>query len=134
MNLIPMIAEKLGVEIGEEFQIKGFNKIHFKLDDVYGLIMAKQCDGGVWENNDTILVKLCSGEYQIIKLTYKPKNGEEYWYGYTDAAGFLDAAAATWISSIEDYMRYKTGNCFRTRKDTCLKARTNFEKMKKDGE
>ena len=34
--------------------------------------------------------------------------------------------------TIEDYMRYKAGNCFRSRPETCLKAHLNFEKLKED--
>jgi hypothetical protein len=66
-NLIPLIAEMLGVEIGEEFKIS--NK-----PDVYKfteyVLMGK--DGNFTYNTFSIFFELISGKEKIIKLPKKP--------------------------------------------------------------
>lgn len=77
-NLIPQIAEMLGVELGEEFKIKGREYIFHFVDN--GLI-AYRTDGSVlpYKNCLAHFMWLINGEEEIIKLPWKPKMYEEYW-------------------------------------------------------
>ena len=77
-NLIPQIAQMLGVELGEEFKIKGREYIFHFVDN--GLI-AYRTDGSVlpYENCLAHFLWLINGEEEIIKLLWKPKEGEDYY-------------------------------------------------------
>lgn len=73
-NLIPEIAKMLGVEICEEFKIKGYDPTcWFDLDGLH-------FDGWVAEDEeDAMLHNLLCGEAEIIKLPWKPKKGDVYF-------------------------------------------------------
>lgn len=77
-NLIPEIAKMLGVELGEEFKIKGREYIFHFVDN--GLI-AYRADGSVlpYENCLAHFMWLINGEEEIVKLPWKPKIGEEFY-------------------------------------------------------
>ena len=77
-NLIPQIAEMLGVEIGEEFEVKGREHIFHFVDN--GLI-AYRTDGSVLPHENCLIyfLWLINGEEEIIKLPWKPKKGETYY-------------------------------------------------------
>ena len=77
-NLIPKIAKMLGVELGEEFKIKGREYIFHFVDN--GLI-AYRTDGSVlpYENCLAHFLWLINGEEEIIKLPWKPKKGDAYF-------------------------------------------------------
>ena len=73
-NLIPEICKMLGVELGEEFKIKGDNRTYcFDLDGLHsGEYVAE-------DEDDAMLHDLLCGEVEIIKLPWKPKKGETYY-------------------------------------------------------
>jgi hypothetical protein len=121
MNLIPMIAKELGVEVGEEFNAKHVNigKIltnskeepaifKFGNDGLY----AKCSDG----SGDFFLIGMgnfLKGDYEIVKLPFEPKEGERYWYVYWGT----EYIKVTDIPFEDDDMHYHhkyCGNCFRT--------------------
>lgn len=77
-NLIPKIAEMLGVELGEEF------KIDIRGDDIFqitesGVWMRKGIDKEEWVEKPFEFVMLCNGDAEIIKLPWKPKKGDTYF-------------------------------------------------------
>ena len=111
INLIPMIAEKLGVEVGEPFKVKGYDGTYFKFDNMYGLLSACRLKD-IWrgEGNLFVFLELCLGNKEIIKLRYKPKFGETYYY-VTPDGDVIDAING---NSTFDFTLYKIGNQFRT--------------------
>lgn len=80
-NLIPEIARMLGVEIGEEFKVKGaadWMLFHF---EEHGLRVRNvdekvELSDGV---DSALFERLLGGYLEIIKLPWKPKMYEEYW-------------------------------------------------------
>ena len=77
-NLIPEIAKMLGVELGEEFKIKGYDGLTYKLTD-NGLELTT-VDGQKTKLFDHgALFSLLKGKMEIIKLPWKPKAGEQYY-------------------------------------------------------
>ena len=73
-NLIPQIAQMLGVELFEEFKVEGDNRTYwFDLD---GLHSGEYV---VEDEDDAMLHDLLCGEDEIVKLPWKPKEGETYW-------------------------------------------------------
>lgn len=78
-NLIPEIAKMLGVEIGEKFKIKEYGEKIYRFTNS-GLQLIY--DNGVRNLNTTTnmaLSGLLSGDFEIVKLPWKPKEGEDYY-------------------------------------------------------
>lgn len=77
-NLIPEIAQMLGVELGEEFKIDTSGDDIFQITES-GVWMRKGIDKGEWVEKPFEFVMLCNGDAEIIRLPWKPKMYEEYW-------------------------------------------------------
>ena len=63
MNYMEEIARMLGLEIGEEFRIEGYNEYKYKFDDSLMILMPD----GRWCTAPIILNKILEGKYKIIK-------------------------------------------------------------------
>ena len=78
-NLIPEIAKMLGVEVGEEFKVKGDDELTYIFtDDGLKVTFA----GGIEIAQTSInsdFVTLVMGKDEIVKLPWKPKKGEDYY-------------------------------------------------------
>lgn len=78
-NLISDIAQMLGVELGEEFKIKGHEELTYRFASD-GLKLT-------YDNNIELsdiaakvaFVALLNGKDEIVKIPWKPKMYEEYW-------------------------------------------------------
>lgn len=112
-NLIPEIAKMLGVEIGEEFEVKGItsSKYRFKNDG-----LEVNFWDGVWKQSILSISQL--GDIEVMKLPFEPQMDERY---YT-FAGSWEITDTLWRNRPCDYGR-KAINCvFRTQEEA-LKAR-----------
>lgn len=80
-NLIPKIAHLLGVELGEEFQIKNFDGLTYKfnLDGLSATPDNRTCVSAA-----NALVALVIGKLEITKLPWKPKKDHVYYSFYVD--------------------------------------------------
>ena len=67
MNRMPEIAQMLGIEIGEEFKIKGNDYSHF---DKYRLTEERLefFANGNWHDVSSTLVYLLSGQAKVVKI------------------------------------------------------------------
>lgn len=77
-NLIPQIAELLGVELGEEFKIKGYDGLTYKLTDNGLELTAVDGQKAKWFDHG-VLNSLLKGKLEIIKLPWKPRKGGDYY-------------------------------------------------------
>ena len=78
-NLIPEIAQMLGVEIGEDFKIKGYNEQTYRFDAdglkvLYSCLMKKR-----FTSANVMLSSLLAGQVEIVKSPWKPKKGDGYY-------------------------------------------------------
>lgn len=113
-NLIPVIAKELGVEIGEEFAIKGIEKTKYRFQSD---MLEASTINTVWICSGLYINRLA--EVEIIKLPFEPKNGEKYWtYKDTD----FNIATDIWNGFVSDYMNKNCGCVFRTKQEA-IKAR-----------
>lgn len=118
-NLIPQIAKMLGVEIGEEFKIKGDDELMVYRFDSDGLKLTH--DSGteiatIYAN--VAFVGLVNGKDEIIKLPWKPKKGEKYWgFWYSQLNDAWLVILYTWGNNPEDFAFYKAGWVFHTKKE-----------------
>lgn len=77
-NLIPQIAQMLGVKLGEEFKIKGYELTYMITDDK-GLMATNDSPETGWTPANALFVVLLNGKDEIVKIPWKPKMYEEYW-------------------------------------------------------
>ena len=112
-NLIPEIARMLGVEIGEEFKVKGREYIFHFVDN--GLI-AYRTDGSAlpYENCLAHFLWLINGEVEIVKLPWKPKKGEDY-YTFGGSDGIWRVSQQHWTCHPFDLALFEKGWVYRTR-------------------
>ena len=114
-NLIPEIARMLGVEIGEEFKIKGREGAIYKFI-VDGLLVSDDDAEKVYIATNVPLVGLVRGDIEIVKLPWKPKKGEKYWgFLYSSLNDAWVLCLYTWGNSPEDFSFYKAGWVFRAK-------------------
>lgn len=82
-NLIPQIAQMLGVELGEEFKIKGYDGLIYKLTDAGLELTTVDGQKTKWFDHGA-LSSLLKGKMEIVKLPWKPKEGTEvYTFSFT---------------------------------------------------
>lgn len=62
---------------------------------------------------------------QLVDWRWKPKKEEDYWAVILDTT--IIKLVFTWLGSVTDEIRYKLGNCFRTREE----AEAAVERVKK---
>lgn len=78
-NLIPEIAQMLGVEIGEEFKVKGDDETTYIFTDD-GLKLTYDGGIGIVEiSSDAAFAALVNGKDEIVELPWKPKKGDVYF-------------------------------------------------------
>lgn len=89
-NLIPEICKMLGVEIGEEFKIKGYEEWFYKFDNDRVLKFKHNDDVKMPVAPVSVYVAflaLLNGDAEIVKLPWKPKKGEDYYtFGGSDGS------------------------------------------------
>ena len=99
-NLIPEIAEMLGVELGEEFKIEGSELRR--------------------ENCLAHFLWLINGEEEIVKLPWKPKFGEKYYsFGgrYIGDPSIWIVVDVIWNGLAYDVAMLDKGWVYRTREE-----------------
>lgn len=133
MNYYKKIAEMLGVELGEEFSIKNIqtediNRARYKITKEKGLMYSI---GGEEWNRSSSLLAIFSGAYSIVKLPWKPKKGEAYWH-YSEV--WREVISFEWEDCLYDFLLWKAGNCFKTKKEGDAKAKEIIEKLRKEYE
>ncbi len=115
-NLIPQIAHMLGVELGEEFKIKGYDELTYKFDND-GLRVS--CGNGARKFNptaNTSFTALLAGKDEIIKLPWKPQIGELY-YTFASFNESWRIWRQHWINHPSDLALLDKGWIYRTRKE-----------------
>lgn len=115
-NLIPQIAQMLGVEIGENFQIKEYGERIYRFANS-GLQLIY--DNGVRNLNTTTnmaLSGLLSGEFEIVKLPWKPKKGDVY-YTFELLWGKWVVRSLWWAGVPCNYALLDKGWVFRTKEE-----------------
>lgn len=118
-NLIPQICELLGVEVGEVFTIKGYEKDEFRISEKYGLVHRHRTFQEEWQIMETMFTSLIYGRSEIVKLPWKPKENELFWSFYVVSTNKrLIVIKRMWDSDATEHLAfYKAGWIFRTREE-----------------
>lgn len=132
-NLIPEIAKMLGVEIGEEFKIKGREGAIYKFI-VDGLLVSDDDAEKVYTTAHMPLVGLVRGDIEIVKLPWKPKEGEAFYSFYIDVLSLCcgdriwKVKVWPWDNNPANVAMLRAGWVFRTREE----AETALPKVAKE--
>ena len=129
-NLIPQIAQMLGVELGEEFKIKGEDELMTYRFNSDGL-QVTYGDGIElsYISTNSAFVALVNGTDEIVKLPWKPKLNERYWTFMSSLeGGKLYVLNYMWDNSVIDVALHKVGWVFRT----CEEAQAALPKVAKE--
>lgn len=108
MNYMKDVAKILGVELEEEFKIKGFEPI-YKITN-YGLVIKTDSNNWCEMSGDTFL-QLIRGDYVIRKLPWQPKKGDEYYY---TGEGFNNVCRSLWENTVFGFAYKEAGLIFKT--------------------
>lgn len=133
MNYYKKIAEMLGVELGEEFNLKqnktkNITRHRYKITQEEGLMYS--VNRNEFERSVS-LMSIINGSYSVVKLPWKPKEGEKYWY-YSEP--FNQAISHKWYGGNYDLLLWKVGNCFKTKEEADIKGKEIMEQIKKEYE
>lgn len=108
-NLIPEIAKMLGVELGEEFKFGNNNvKFWFDLDGLHS---------EEFETADLTFYRLARGDAEIVKLPWKPKEGQTVYSFYAGGISrVLEVISFVWVGSVVSHQALvKAGWVYKTR-------------------
>lgn len=114
-NLIPVIAKELGVEIEEEFRLKGVEGYKFFIDS-RGYTQCFSIGTGRFDGEYTAdydLQYLLKNPNDIIKGPFEPKTGDEYWT-YSETWEVEDWV---WTYDFLDLVYKRVGIVFRTKEE-----------------
>lgn len=76
-NLIPQIAQMLGVELGEEFKVVYKTRFEIICNFTMAGLFVHKGDSGRYEKE--LLADIICGKTEIVKLPWKPKKGDAYF-------------------------------------------------------
>lgn len=112
-NLIPEIAKLLGVEVGEEFKVKGDDELTYRFTNA-GLKLTHDSGIEIAEiSADVAFAALVKGTDEIVKLPWRPKEGEKY-YTFNLSAGKWIVRSSWWIDSPNEYALLDKGWVYRS--------------------
>lgn len=114
-NLIPEIAQMLGVAIGEEFKIKGEDELTYRFDSD-GLKLTH--DNGIelaQISANVAFVDLVNGKDEIVKLPWKPKQDETFYtFGIHATENKWVVVSVKWWDNVKNLALYKIGWIYRS--------------------
>ena len=115
-NLIPKIAQMLGVEIGEEFKVEGVADKTYKfiIDEL--IVCGEENANHGYVTANMMLVSLAKGNFEIIKLPWKPKMYETY-YSFNIIYGVLVVCSNKWTGLPYQYALLAQGWALRTKEE-----------------
>ena len=113
MNLIPVICESLGLQENEVFRIEYYkSEIYEDKFRFANIRLEKLYNDGWFKADINYLVGLINGQYEVVKLPWKPKESGTYNY-----VNFYNGEIVQTIyveNCISDKTRVESGNCYRT--------------------
>nr|DAM41082.1 MAG TPA: hypothetical protein [Caudoviricetes sp.] len=117
-NLIPEIAKMLGVELGEKFKIEGREYIFHFVDNGLNGLVACRTDGSELPRENCLahFLWLINGEEEIVKLPWKPKEGDTV-YSFDIRYGKWVVCSYMWAGVPCDYALLDKGWIFRTKEE-----------------
>lgn len=132
-NLMPEIMKMLGVEYGEAFKIRrpGYEVCEKGIYAFFeGEGLMKKNKQGVFDSNSSIEFEdLCLGNYEIVKLPWEPKQGEEYWTIHFEPVGKPRAILYPWMGDKPDFANLRLNMVYRTKEEAKAHFADDYERL-----
>lgn len=122
-NLILEICKMLDLEVGEEFKIKEYDdekRFFFTDDGDLNFYYSDTRSNLIVVAQPTTIAEIVCGRVEIIKLPWRPRNGEHFWTftnPRSSKTNRWECHILTWHGEVNDFARYKSGWVFKTRKE-----------------
>ena len=136
-NHMAEVAKLLGVELRETFKIA---------DDIFGehpkyyrfaenVCLEASNDGGKWETADAgVLEDILMGDVRIIKLPWKPREGEKYYVPRIAIRPYDRHYCYYWDNSGVDIKRYDMGIVCKTPEEAVALAKKMLAVTKQEAQ
>lgn len=114
-NLIPEIVKMLGLQLGEEFKVEGYDELTYRFAGD-GLKLT-------YDNNIELsdiackaaFTALLAGKDEIIKLPWKPKQDETFYtFGIHATENKWVVVSVKWWDNVKNLALYKIGWIYRS--------------------
>lgn len=123
-NLIPEIVKMLGVELGEEFKIKGEDELMTYRFNSDGLQVTYGDGIEIPISTNLAFVDLVNGKGEIVKILWRPKKGDVY-FTFELLGGKWVVRSFWWGGFPNEYALLDKGWVYRT----CEKAQAALPKV-----
>lgn len=137
-NIMEKVAKMLGVKLEEEFNLRkmGTGKLlkYYEKNEVYkftnnGLITFLPY-GQEWRQAN-LLREILTGEYEIVKLPWRPKKGEWYFYPYNTIMNnnIITPCSRRWGDELDEYAFLALGMVYRTEEECKKHIKEDYKKL-----
>ena len=130
-NLMPRIAEMLGVEIGERFKERKKDSEIYYFTDAAFLKQVNDAESedfvsDLEEEDLLVLYYLLSGKETVVRLPWEPKKYEKYYYlNVNDVC----VSSGYWQNHTYDYAMKALGIVYRTREGAEAHLEEDYMKL-----
>lgn len=124
-NLMPKVAELLGVEIGEEFIIENKDRKETVVLAADGFHVIQPNDF-LGPDHGMLLSKVLQGLYEVKKKPWEPKYKETY---YRPNIIYKRVSDVLWRGSALDYALKELGMIYRTREEAEAHLAEDYERL-----
>lgn len=124
-NLMPEVAELLGVELGEEFIIQNQDRKETVVISLDGFHVI-QPNNVLSPDHGKLLSKVLQGLYEVQKKPWEPKEGDTYY-----CVNIIKKRIGTylWIGFAGEYVLKLLGMVYRTREEAEAHFAEDYKKL-----
>ena len=124
-NLMTEVAALLGVEIREEFIIQNADREETVVLAMDGLHVIQPNDV-LGPEHGKLLSKVLQGLYEVVKLPWKPKEGDKY---YSISLPTKSICVEIWHNETSDYALKALGMIYRTEEEAKAHMAEDYMKL-----
>ena len=129
-NLMPEVLKMLGVTYGEEFKLEAHDPELYKN---YSFFFNKDCElfivnnlNGSTSNYNAMLHSIMRGYYKIIKIPWRPKEGDKY---YSISLPTKSICVEIWHNETSDYALKALGMIYRSAEEAEANLSKDYERL-----
>lgn len=127
-NYMADVAKLLGVELGEEFIIENADRKETVVLAADGFHVI-QPNNVVGPDHGKPFSKVLQGLYEVKKIPWEPKEGEEYWTIHLEPVGKPRAILYPWMGDKPDFANLRLNMVYRTREEAEAHMSEDYMKL-----
>ena len=127
---MPEVLKMLGVTYGEDFKLQApdpelYKNYSFYFDKDCELYIVNNLNGSTG-NFSAMLYSILCGHYKIIKIPWKPKEGDKY---YSISLPTKSICVEIWHNETSDYALKELGMIYRSREEAEAHFAEDYERL-----